>query len=368
MVVIDQTVAFVVSNPEPHHSRDSVMSSTSKRRAHHATKACNSCRRRRCKCDGVHPVCGTCTFYVRIWPRGNANVAWPRQFENTNPTQCTWSQEEDARRPATKQLVESLRVRIRELEAEVAQLRPVHNPDTMRASLVPSSASSDGAQPEPQPEFPGQSHLTASQLHQLTIKGFVAHLIDRCKKETLAPVAPHPCGLLSPQTICHPHSVFRTILTLINMSSNATQIRPLTFSPVPPNFLTNVNGGETYVCRNSTQLQSLIVWKPEHFLRDMLVQLTPGYPDPHPHEARALSYSPFLHCALMSFATAFSDKPIVKAKETRAHFASCAKQHLEKECDRPTITVVQALTFLSDYHASLGERGLAYLYFGVYYI
>ncbi|KAF8751634.1 Fungal specific transcription factor domain [Rhizoctonia solani] len=67
----------------------------------------------------------------------------------------------------------------------------------------------------------------------------------------------------------------------------------------------------------------------------------------------------------MSFATAFSDKPIVKAKETRAHFASCAKQHLEKECDRPTITVVQALTFLSDYHASLGERGLAYLYFGM---
>ncbi|CAE6335274.1 unnamed protein product [Rhizoctonia solani] len=67
----------------------------------------------------------------------------------------------------------------------------------------------------------------------------------------------------------------------------------------------------------------------------------------------------------MSFATAFSDNPKIKAKETRAHFASCAKQHLERECERPTITVVQALTFLSDYHGSLGERGLAYLYFGM---
>ncbi|KAF8738320.1 Fungal specific transcription factor domain, partial [Rhizoctonia solani] len=337
MVVIDQTVAFVESNPEPHHSRDSVIGALT-----------------------TPPKLAT------VVEEEDANVMGSTQSvehaHSMSGHECTWSQEEDARRPATKQLVESLRVRIRELEAEVAQLRPVHNPDTMRASLVPSSASSDGAQPEPQPEFPGQSHLTASQLHQLTIKGFAAHLVDRCKKETLVPVAPHPCGLLSPQAICHPHSVFRTILTLINMSSNATQIRPLTFNPVPPNFLTSVNGGETYVCRNSTPLQII---EPEHFLRDMLVQLTPGYPDPHPHEARALSYSPFLHCALMSFATAFSDKPLVKAKETRAHFASCAKQHLEKECDRPTITVVQALTFLSDYHASLGERGLAYLYFGM---
>ncbi|KDN47830.1 hypothetical protein RSAG8_03250, partial [Rhizoctonia solani AG-8 WAC10335] len=123
------------------------MASTSKRRAHHATKACNSCRRRRCKCDGVHPICGTCTFYGH---------------------ECTWSQEEDARRPATKQLVESLRVRIRELESELSQIRAASvNDETARTSMVPSSGSSDTpaetVTTRSQPEFSGQSHLTMQE-------------------------------------------------------------------------------------------------------------------------------------------------------------------------------------------------------------
>lgn len=66
----------------------------------------------------------------------------------------------------------------------------------------------------------------------------------------------------------------------------------------------------------------------------------------------------------MSFATAFSDNPKIRAKQTRSHFASCAKQFLESECERPTLTVVQALALLSDYHASFGERGLAYMFYG----
>ncbi|KAF8751839.1 hypothetical protein RHS01_08529 [Rhizoctonia solani] len=151
MVVIDQTVAFVESNPEPHHSRDSVMSSTSKRRAHHATKACNSCRKEDANVMGSTQS----VEHAHSMATSNANTAWPRQFENTNPTQCTWSQEEDARRPATKQLVESLRVRIRELEAEVAQLRPVHNPDTMRASLVPPQQAATEPSPSPNPSSQG---------------------------------------------------------------------------------------------------------------------------------------------------------------------------------------------------------------------
>ncbi|QRW18424.1 Fungal specific transcription factor domain [Rhizoctonia solani] len=342
MVVIDQTVAFVESNPEPHHSRDSVMSSTSK--------------------------------LATVVEEEDANVMGSTQSvehaHSMSGHECTWSQEEDARRPATKQLVESLRVRIRELEAEVAQLRPVHNPDTMRASLVPSSASSDGAQPEPQPEFPGQSHLTASQLHQLTVKGASGptSMWSTFPSDNLSP----------PQRLPHDPYTYQYVFqrdpnTPSHLQPRATQLsdqcewgRNLCLSQLDP--ATEFDRMEHDILLHrcfAFHTTWLRVIEPEHFLRDMLVQLTPGYPDPHPHEARALTYSPFLHCALMSFATAFSDKPLVKAKETRAHFASCAKQHLEKECDRPTITVVQALTFLSDYHASLGERGLAYLYFGM---
>ena len=94
----------------------------------------------------------------------------------------------------------------------------------------------------------------------------------------------------------------------------------------------------------------------------MLTQLTPGFPQ---ENSRVQNYSGFLHCALMAFATAFSDKAKIRAKETRKHFADYAKQYLEGECARPTLTAVQAMTFLSDYYGGIGERGLAYLYFGM---
>ncbi|KAG9121598.1 hypothetical protein FRC07_002385, partial [Ceratobasidium sp. 392] len=83
--------------------------------------------------------------------------------------ECTWSQEEDARRPATKQLVESLRVRIRELETELGQVRSQVNHQSsegsgQRGSLAPSSISSDPDQTMPtkmkgEDEHPNKSML-----------------------------------------------------------------------------------------------------------------------------------------------------------------------------------------------------------------
>ncbi|CAE6496748.1 hypothetical protein RSOLAG22IIIB_12571 [Rhizoctonia solani] len=74
----------------------------SKRRAQYVSRACNECRRRRCKCDGGQPSCGSCVFYGR---------------------ECSWSAENDARLPATKQLVESLDTKIHILETELVQLK-----------------------------------------------------------------------------------------------------------------------------------------------------------------------------------------------------------------------------------------------------
>lgn len=104
---------------------------------------------------------------------------------------------------------------------------------------------------------------------------------------------------------------------------------------------------------------------PELFLRDMLVQLLPTYLQPNPPQpTRVFSYTPFLHCAIMALASAFSDNPEIRAKETRDRFASYAKRHLERECENPTLAAIQALGFLADYHGGCGERGLAYMYFG----
>lgn len=102
---------------------------------------------------------------------------------------------------------------------------------------------------------------------------------------------------------------------------------------------------------------------PELFLQDMLTQLLPAHLQ-SAKPARTPNYTPFLHCAILSLACAFSDNPNIRAKETRNRFAISAKQHLEGECERPTLATVQALGFLADYHGGCGERGLAYMYFG----
>ncbi|KAJ1308056.1 hypothetical protein OPQ81_002123 [Rhizoctonia solani] len=324
------------------------MASTSKRRAHHATKACNSCRRRRCRCDGVHPICGTCTFYGH---------------------ECTWSQEEDARRPATKQLVESLRVRIRELESELSQLRATSaNAETPRMSMVPSSASSDAdaTKTETQPEFSGKSHLTMQE-------GNISASGPTSMWSTFPPDDSSPQQRPSLDDHCYQFLFQRDPNIPAHLQPRATQLsdqcewdRNLYLNQLDPSIGFDRMEHDIILdkCFNFHTVWLRVI-EPEHFLRDMLAQLTPGYPDLNPHQARSLCYSPFLHCALVSFATAFSDNPKIKSKHVRDHFAKCAKQYMESECERPTITVVQALTFLSDYHGSLGERGLAYLYFGM---
>ncbi|EJD39686.1 hypothetical protein AURDEDRAFT_116080 [Auricularia subglabra TFB-10046 SS5] len=81
----------------------------SRRKEKHVSRACNSCRRKKSKCDGVQPICGTCIG---------------TQIE------CTWTQEEDGRRPATKAQVDAMSMEIRTLktdkerqQAEIERLR-----------------------------------------------------------------------------------------------------------------------------------------------------------------------------------------------------------------------------------------------------
>lgn len=123
-----------------------------------------------------------------------------------------------------------------------------------------------------------------------------------------------------------------------------------------------------HICFNYHTLW-LHILEPDLFLRDMLLELTS---DPNDSETtkssrRLTYYSPFLHCALMSLATSFSRNPGVRSKRVREQFARRAKEFLESECERPTLAAIHGLTFLSEHHASLGERGVAYLYSGMGY-
>jgi len=330
-------------------------STPSKRRGHHATKACNGCRRRRCKCDGVHPICGTCSFYGH---------------------ECTWSQEEDARRPATKQLVESLRVRIRELEGEVNKLRgQLQDTGTNGEGLAvtrnsdgPSASGSDldpAIKPSVKTEedYPGKSLLT---MQEGTISASGPTSMWSTFPVDDAPTTEHVTSVpeLTYQFVFKkdpsvpPHMQPREV----QLSDTCQWNRHLpSLGDVQLTRLEHDTLLDRYFNFHTVWLRTLV---PELFLRDMLAQLTPqntGVTAP----ARALSYTPFLHCALLSVAAAFSDDRSIRAREARDRFASCAKQWLESECESPTLTAIQALAFISDYHISYGERGLGYLFFGM---
>ncbi|KAG8729522.1 hypothetical protein FRC12_020911 [Ceratobasidium sp. 428] len=67
----------------------------------------------------------------------------------------------------------------------------------------------------------------------------------------------------------------------------------------------------------------------------------------------------------MAFATAFSDNPALCAPETRAVFASCAKQWLDEEFKDPAMSLVRALALLAEYHCGVGEMNTGYMYMGM---
>ncbi|KAG9082234.1 hypothetical protein FS749_007012 [Ceratobasidium sp. UAMH 11750] len=105
---------------------------------------------------------------------------------------------------------------------------------------------------------------------------------------------------------------------------------------------------------------------PEIFLHDMLYSLTSASPEPHSTpEARLQHYTPMLHCAIMAFASAFSDNPIIRSCATREKFATHAKQWLNEEITQPVMCLVRSLALLAEYHCALGQKETGYMYMGM---
>jgi len=101
---------------------------------------------------------------------------------------------------------------------------------------------------------------------------------------------------------------------------------------------------------------------PALFLRDMYRALCVprGHiPPKTPH------YSPMLHNALVALALAFLDAPQFRDLKARRYFADKAKGYIEAECQKPNISVVQALSFIASFYSSQGDQTLGYLYFGM---
>ncbi|KAH9969716.1 hypothetical protein BC827DRAFT_1262920 [Russula dissimulans] len=101
---------------------------------------------------------------------------------------------------------------------------------------------------------------------------------------------------------------------------------------------------------------------PKLFLRDMHRCLTMPVSSP---PLKTAHYSPMLHNALLAVATAFSDNPAIKDPAARQRFADKAKSCLESECELPKLSAMTALSILANYHSSTNHPTLGYIYFGI---
>jgi hypothetical protein len=337
---------------------------STRRRAQHVTRACNTCRRRKSKCDGCQPVCASCL---------------------SSGHECTWSQEEDNRRPSTKAYVETLRNRNQTLEARVAALEsrllaaglptddgqflsPGHHTLSLNTSMLGSPASSPspgGFHSSNSTEYGedddadrvglglGKLVLEDNDLHHYGPTSAFINLSTTNQSPVVSPLrSPHNDNEIYELRLSSPTNSPEDAL------ADAEWARYL-----PSDHLLTRQTHDQLIDRFFKFFSSWCYRSiPQAFLRDMHRALSLPADGPLPKSAH---YSPMLHNAMLAVATAYADDVQIKSKEHRMKFAAKAKEYIEGECHKPTVSVVQALAHLSSFHSGLAEQSVGFMYFGM---
>ncbi|WWD21795.1 hypothetical protein CI109_106283 [Kwoniella shandongensis] len=321
-----------------------------KKRRTNVGKACEPCRRRRCKCDGVRPSCTTCAVYK---------------------DECYWEQREDYRKPLSRQQVQALTTRVQDLE----RLLREHGLDPGKAVGISESGGVGGVVEKKETkdeeidvgmmEEGGSYHATGmgggdpvegpGDLREWSQD----HLVE---------------GETGDLQVHGPTSAFRHLGKYSHEHANTHHDNGYhDSSPEIPDALPN--GFARYLPQEVylTEEQHDIVldrffdyyacWgqrtNPILFRQDMKTAL---YMDVH---AKTPHYSPLLHNAILSIALGFSDEPYLSSPATRKIFAKKAKDHIDREGEKPSVATVQALAHLASYHSLAAEHNLGWLYIGM---
>ncbi|KAH7322038.1 hypothetical protein B0J17DRAFT_772896 [Rhizoctonia solani] len=338
----------------------------SRRRGKYAPRACNVCRRRKCKCDGAFPVCRPCT---------------------ASGYECSWVPEGNEDRPATKQLVEGLRAKVQLLEAEIAQTK---QDTSMAASTSGTRPDAEFSSVVPQPIDPSGS-ISRVNADPIASRTQVEHALLQSPHQLPLIIQPHAgsaCPSLRP-----PHVQIQVASDQRPTLSNDLMATPFDTRPSYQyifNISLNEDSPEHYaslLCewdRHLPNLGSIQLSRHEHdallfrcfgygaawlfglfpdlFLRDMLESLKPNstrLPGELQH------YSPLLHCALLAFASPLSNSPVIQQPSTREKFATHAKQWLDEEFAYANPSLILSLILLSEYHLGVGERNTGHMYTGM---
>ncbi|KAF8909703.1 fungal-specific transcription factor domain-containing protein [Gymnopilus junonius] len=335
--------------------------------------ACDVCARKKTKCDGNKPVCQPCQQQGR-------------------QSECTWSKN-PVRKPRTEQHFEAMHKRNENLQAHLEDFRKYANYletllDNCQQTYHPKSCI----------DFRTHRPIDTNGLGSSTdIYGLDLEfsLITGDDNDVNSDADPT-------KEICLPTQSLKIEGGLIHHYGNTAPFRFESVEPPtqPSRFpALAANPGATYVLlvdgvsddngnpgfdwsRHLPKIADLdrkshdkaldLLFKfftswclrivPALFLRDMYRALSvpPGH-----HPPKTPHYSPMLHNALVSLGLAFLDDYKFRDLRVRQYFANTAKSWIEAECQKPNLSVVNALDILASFHSSQGDQTLGYMYFGM---
>ncbi|KAF7292148.1 hypothetical protein MIND_01241800 [Mycena indigotica] len=327
-------------------------STSSRTRARYTLQACDVCRAKKIRCDGLKDICGQC-------------VSSKRQAE------CAWTKQ-PVRKPRTEAHFEALRKRADALESYTRLLERQLATCRCRTAFGYGSSSQGGGadaavgvDEEAVEEEPSDERNQTDITQELCVPTAKLKLEDR---DLLFHGITTPFRFSSTTTARpapSPAATFGSYILMIE-GVDESQCDP-TFDwsrYLPHDILFDRKEHDRLldlVFKFFTSWCMRIV--PALFLRDMYRYLT--HPDPYPHKLKTSHYSPMLHNALLALGSAYSDDPKVRSVTARRAIVAHAKSFIEAEVARPDISVVNALAIVGSFHSSHGEMMLGWTYFGM---
>ncbi|KAJ7084052.1 hypothetical protein B0H15DRAFT_990723, partial [Mycena belliarum] len=323
-------------------------------RAPYVAQACAICRARKSKCDGTKPVCGSCLTTGR-------------------GEECYWGGEAGPGKPRTKAHFEALRKHAESMKAyadllegmlakcvcqdtsSYLQFRPrqLEEPSENEGS---DSSDSDPEVPDSDDDIIQELTITARRLRlDDTLGGLLLHGIT----------TPFQFGSRPPNEVSRLSDVFET-----NTCYRLLVDSILSDSDSDIDWSRHLPQGVRMDRKEHDRVLDLTFkfftgWAfrivAPLFLRDMHRALSAPRSQRPP---RTPHYSPFLHNALLAVSVIFSDDQHLRDPKVRHMFVDTAREHIEAECKKPDISLVQGFAFLGTYYADLGDRIQGELYFG----
>ncbi|KAJ7170905.1 hypothetical protein C8R43DRAFT_875329 [Mycena crocata] len=324
-------------------------------RGSYAAQACNVCRSRKIKCDGVQPVCSSCGASGR-------------------DGECSWGRNIAVRKPRTEAHFEALCKRADALQAYADLL------DGILAKCVCQDVRAHLASRPPGPaDVPGEhDHVTDSGADELNSDEAITQ--ELCVPAQSLKLDDKSGGLMRhgittpmrfgtrtpeqvPRAVESVSSISNATYVLLLDGMDADYASECDWSRHLPTEVPLKRREHDRILDMSFKFFTMFCLRvvPSLFLRDMYRALS----RPRTCPPKTPYYSPMLHNALIALAAIFSDDPRIRDVKARRHFINAAKGYLEAECQKPDISLVHALGLIGTFHGNEGEHILGDMYFGM---